>query len=218
MKPFNYEEAKKDLSKIVTRDQRHFEVLDIHLLRADIPYPLIVAYRDEEERVGTHVFTKDGKFTAGAEEESELDLFLKEDKGLIDWTKLPEDTLVETTEGLRYFQSSMENHQARVFVYDYGASSQTAGDMICGTSKAKLVEQPEFTVWRGGYCPVPEGVLVEAILRDGTVITQEGATLRWRHKGYGGNYEEDYKEYDIIAYRIIGVADGYSPYFQGREF
>lgn len=109
-------------------------------------------------------------------------------------------------------------HTLTGYIYSYGATSETAGDCIDGSSKAKLVEQPEFTVWRGGVCPVPKGVIVEAILREGTVITQEGPTLRWRHKGYGESCGEDYKEYDIIAYRITGVQEGYSPYFQGREF
>lgn len=210
MKPFNYEEAKKDLSKIVTRDQRHFEVLDIYLLRADIPYPLVVAYRDGEDYVGTFEFTTDGKYSAGEKDESDLDLFLKEDKKLIDWSELPDDTLIETTEGLRYFNCAMEDaHAKRVYAYMGGSTSETSGDCIDGFSKAKLVEEPEFTVWRGGDCPVPEGVLVEAILRDGTVITREGTRVRWSCRKIGD---------DIIAYRIIGVREDYSPYFQGREF
>lgn len=116
MKPFNYEEAKKDLSKIVTRDRRHFEVLDIHLLNADLLYPLIVAYRNKVGSIAVHKFTRDGKSWDSAE--ADIDLFLAEDKKLIDWGELPEDTLVETTVGLRYFNCAFEDaHANRVYLF-----------------------------------------------------------------------------------------------------
>lgn len=49
--------------------------------------------------------------------------------------------------------------------------------------------------WKGGECPVPEGVRVEVVFRDFYGDMRCPETFRWGHKGDGS---------DIIAYRIIG--------------
>tara|TARA_R110002126_G_scaffold281182_1_gene428879 strand:+ start:39 stop:560 length:522 start_codon:yes stop_codon:yes gene_type:complete len=55
--------------------------------------------------------------------------------------------------------------------------------------------------WQGGECPLPEGFMVMLTLREGTKITHSSKTkLTWEHDcGY----------VDIIAFEVLGLADGY---------
>lgn len=203
-KPFNYEEAIKDLSKVAI--MKGWEVVEMHLFSTPMPYPLHVLVKDERGEIFDAKYTPEGEACGG----SAWDLYLLESPKTIDWSKLPEDTLVETTEGLRYLRSSSEDDPSCVFVYNHGATSQTAKGWW-EVSKAKLVEQPEYTEWFGGECPVPEGVMVETVNRSGVHSIHNSQDIRWKHSKKGHMY-------DIIAYRIIEVAEGYTPYFEGREF
>lgn len=59
--------------------------------------------------------------------------------------------------------------------------------------------------WQGGECPLPEGFVVKPYYRDPNVdpIAKEAGVLRWRR-------DHRAKEcYDIIAFEVIGLADGY---------
>lgn len=203
-KPFNYEEAKKDLSKVAM--MKGWEIVEMHLFSTPRPYPLHVLVKDERGMIFDANYTLEGKAAGG----SAWDLYLLASPKTIDWSKLPRDTLVETTEGLRYFQCSSEDDPSCVFVYNHGATSQTAKGWW-EVSKAKLIEQKEFKVWFGGECPVPEGVVVGAVNRSGVYFKQNSQDIRWMPSKID-------QKYDIIAYRIIGVAEGYTPYFEGREF
>lgn len=61
-----------------------------------------------------------------------------------------------------------------------------------------------WIAWTGGVCPVPGGVDVKIILRDGGIGCGEAQYLGWRHDGplhkNGGS--------DIIAYKIVEPARG----------
>lgn len=204
-KPFNYQLAIKDLSKVAM--MKGWEVVEMHLFTTPMPYPLHVLLKDERGNIHDASYTPEGKAAGG----SAWDLYLLESPKTIDWSKLPRDTLVETTERvLRYLRSSSEDYPFRVFVYNHGATSQTAGGWWAVT-KAKLVEQEEFKVWFSGECPVPEGVVVETVNRSGVKFKHNAHDLKWEHSKIESRY-------DIIAYRIIGADDGYTPYFEGREF
>lgn len=53
----------------------------------------------------------------------------------------------------------------------------------------------EWIEWKGGECPVSDGVLVEIRYRDGEIDAPWlGQYYRWTHGGGAG---------DIISYRII---------------
>lgn len=54
--------------------------------------------------------------------------------------------------------------------------------------------------WPGGECPLPEGFLVEILMRDGTGrgIQEHPNNLYWSH---------DNGKPDIIAFKVIGTAD-----------
>lgn len=127
----------------------------------------------------------------------------------IDWSKLPKDTLICLPSSYKYYMP----HTVSLPVYDEtGRDSNTKSHFrfLSYIDRAKLIENPKFTVWEGGECPVPEGVMVEIILRTGVKCLANGVNWwRWEHLN---------SMFDIIAYRIIGVAEGYTPFFKGLEF
>jgi len=49
-------------------------------------------------------------------------------------------------------------------------------------------------------CPLPDGVMVEAVLRDGGEISRPAELFRWSFTGTGG---------DIIRFRVTGLAEGW---------
>lgn len=71
-------------------------------------------------------------------------------------------------------------------------------------SALRIVENKEFTFYdcKAGKCPVPEGVKVEVLFRDSANCTRSVSNFVWT---YLGN-----KDKEIIAYRIVGVAEGYT--------
>lgn len=63
--------------------------------------------------------------------------------------------------------------------------------------KVKATE-PEWIVWAGGECPVPDARIVELKLRDGAIYTAtEPRYCDW-------SIELAEEEDDIIAYRVLG--------------
>lgn len=119
---------------------------------------------------------------------------------LIDWSKMPVGTV--TNNGRISVNNLNVKHLYLLTVSEentiYGFSRDTVHNL-------RLIEQTDFTYWSGGECPVPEGVLLEVVFRDGDIqfINKESLVmmLRWDHTGRGS---------DIIAYRITGLTDGYT--------
>jgi len=57
--------------------------------------------------------------------------------------------------------------------------------------------------WQGGECPLPEGFRVKVWFRDGSESTRSiasGNGLYWGQNNHGS---------DIIAFEVLGLADGY---------
>ena len=54
--------------------------------------------------------------------------------------------------------------------------------------------------WQGGKCPLPKGFEVEVLLRNGNSMTRNLKSYQWSHTGY---------DTDIIAFKVIGLEDGY---------
>jgi hypothetical protein len=102
---------------------------------------------------------------------------------------------------------------------NYGEIVAVAGNMIRtfdlirgsftmwneGIADLRLAEQTKPTAWLGGECPVPEGCKYKAIRRDNSIHNYTSFTQLF-------NYERDSRiqDYDIIAYCITGVADGWT--------
>lgn len=69
-------------------------------------------------------------------------------------------------------------------------------------------DQQDYLNWRGGECPVPEGVMVEVTQRNGNKHIAEGVTFEhWKHRTPDDEFNFPR---DIIEYRIAGIAKGYS--------
>ena len=55
--------------------------------------------------------------------------------------------------------------------------------------------------WQGGKCPLPEGLLVEVIRRDGKSMPADISFLwDWSHANESS---------DIIAFKVLGPAEGW---------
>lgn len=66
--------------------------------------------------------------------------------------------------------------------------------------------------WQGGECPLPEGVVADAVYRDGEI--RKGIFVKawnWEHK------QSTSMTVDIIAFKVIGLADGYSWPWENEE-
>jgi hypothetical protein len=73
-----------------------------------------------------------------------------------------------------------------------GASSWKYASLVTG----------KWVAWFGGECPVPEGVIVKVVQRDGYVSSPANVEeWEWQHRGTGS---------DIIAFHVTGLADGYT--------
>lgn len=63
------------------------------------------------------------------------------------------------------------------------------------------LETGKWVPWFGDECPVPDGVVVIVMTRDGVTNTASDArNFQWNHFGCSK---------DIIAFRVVGLADGY---------
>ncbi len=61
--------------------------------------------------------------------------------------------------------------------------------------------------WRGGMCPLPEGLEVTVTLRSGWEgRLSEAGDAHWNH---AENVTSLYASSDITAFKVIGLADGY---------
>ena len=118
---------------------------------------------------------------------------IKPKKRLIDWAAIPVGTMTNHGE-IRVVDGNMailENPSHR----GYRAHIEK--------EQLRLKEQTKFTYWGGGECPVPEGVVVEVVTRDGGICQRSVArTLCWVTKLLMSS--------DVIGYRIIKLADGWT--------
>lgn len=69
-------------------------------------------------------------------------------------------------------------------------------------------DQQPWLNWRGGDRPVPDGVLVEVTCRSGNRDKQQAIKLTWGHSSERQR-SESANLFDIIEYRVIGIAEGY---------
>lgn len=117
---------------------------------------------------------------------------------LIDWSRVPAGTMTNFGIVIHEYPSDFEQR----------LTLQNAIVKWNQYTELRLVEQTKFTYWGGGDCPVPEGVRFEVIFRDGdNTRLVDGAPniYRWTHANTSQS-----KMIDIIAYRIVGLSEGYT--------
>jgi hypothetical protein len=122
----------------------------------------------------------------------------------IDWSDIPEDTVISTPEGDRHIAKCYKN-STLVLTYPKGKSSLTYGLRELEEhykNKCYLVEQQPWTVWQGGECPIPDGLEFEYITHDYPRQVMVG-------KESTGLYV--WTNYSVYAYRLTGrVLDGWT--------
>lgn len=128
---------------------------------------------------------------------------IEPEKKKLDWSKIPVNTVVSVSYDGEHWSPRRFLRQAidgGFEVFANGTSKDT-GEVNFSYKHCKLIEQTTFTFWHGGGCPLPHGVMVGIVFRNGNVGENQKATdYVWLH-----NSDDD----DIIAYRIIGLADGW---------
>lgn len=84
----------------------------------------------------------------------------------IDWSKMPVDTPVDTTRGIRYFSRFKDNS---IFLFTDGKTSLTQDEEAeCGVKEIISINPNQiWTFWQGGNCPIPDGLEYEIIYRNG---------------------------------------------------
>ncbi|MHB8914934.1 MAG: hypothetical protein ACYC4K_03880 [Thiobacillus sp.] len=118
---------------------------------------------------------------------------IEPDTKRIDWSKMPDDVLV-TADGSRcYLVGGMLSAYPKIIADErYPIDGR----------EIKLAQSQPWVVWFGGECPVPDGVVFDFVDRDGDIERSGlGSDYRWDHRESPG---------DIIAYRITGIADGWT--------
>lgn len=118
---------------------------------------------------------------------------------LIDMAKLPHRTRVKCG------QSTYDIDRTRASASP--TSLCTLQGFVYPFNALRIAEQREFIYWDGGDCPLPEGLHVEVVRRTGNKHRVNTSTpdsvLEWNHTS-------DVPQFHVIAYRILGVAPGYT--------
>lgn len=123
---------------------------------------------------------------------------IKPKKKLIDWSKMPRGAMTNCGELIGF--SSPHPVSGKIYPQCLRKSFDSSSYNM---EQLRLEEQTQFTYWGGGECPVPEGVNVKCILRKGIELNN-CSNLYWMHD-YGVTPDRH-----IIAYRITGLADGWT--------
>lgn len=166
---------------------KHFEMIKTYYANPDW---WCVAYKTP---YGDWCLTSDPSWTA---DEYELRKSVKHPdnrpkRKLVDMSKLPRGTMTNCEELVGGCDD-----------YGYFLQEESQYMQHVPWSDVRIAEQKTFTYWGGGECPISDGLVVEVKRRDGDVIVdREPSDLRWKHITAIS---------DIIGYRILGVADGWT--------
>lgn len=196
MKPFNLTAAVNGAPLVMRNGSKVSRV--IHIPEANMETVKLIVVTPEGDVIP---FCESGR-EFNDDKERITDLFMYEDKKKLDWSKMPYGTWVEVSEtGEKWHHRrlhSVKCHESIINISTLHACGDVEQTHIW--EQLRLIEQPEVTFWKGGECPVPEGVMVELHFRGGEEDTHEGITMAWERRGSVS---------DIIGYRILGLADGW---------
>jgi hypothetical protein len=128
----------------------------------------------------------------------------KPEKKKLDWSKIPKGTTVLYREFELGYLSVFDVESGCFSIARYLNGESMLVDHYSETN-VRLAEQSTFTYWPGGECPLPEGVQLEIVMRNGESMTIGAQYCCWdRSSEVSENFDSD-----IIAYRIIGLAEGW---------
>lgn len=141
-----------------------------------------------------------------AEFNARLDALIEQAEPRIDLTRLPVDTLIKVSNGLylpMFNRRFKQMSGSRILTFYNGADSATLrGSIVPEVSwnVLRILENPPV-FWRGGECPIPDGVPFMIWYRDGdnaSDVSCSASNLRWNHTGSMG---------DIIAYQLLEMSE-----------
>jgi hypothetical protein len=115
-----------------------------------------------QDRTDILTYPVNGRY-GGPDIHCPFDLRMKHVIHQIDWSNIPEDTVINTPEGDRHIAKCPKN-STLVLTYPEGKSSLTYGLRELEEhykNKCYLVEQQPWTIWQGGDCPIPDGLEFE---------------------------------------------------------
>lgn len=130
----------------------------------------------------------------------------------IDWSKLPPETMV-LVPGL-----DEDNPVGMLFNTTETAVIVTRSGILFQYPTAQIITNPRFISWNPEsrhFCPVPDGILIDVITRTGQQISSikgSDSRISWACSIHAPCDE------GVIAYRIVGVDEGFSPYFKNQTF
>lgn len=125
----------------------------------------------------------------------------KPEKRKIDWSKMPVDTRCNVDYEELYFA---EYRDDALYFFTGGKTSYNCTERIPVPLELVQLLPQDWKVWFGGECPVPEGVVGNVLFWDRSRYFSELAKFNWK-------YSKDHTDgYDIIAYQITGLAEGWA--------
>ena len=131
--------------------------------------------------------------------DQEYKIVRKQKKRLIDWRKMPKGVMTNVG-ALEKQVSSTESWAFIMHQEDDDAPPRIVLEPNRRLRLAPSGTQP-WILWKGGECPVPEGAIVDAECRGGFNLVDTGTSFRWQHSRH---------QNDIIAYRVTGLAQGWT--------
>ena len=69
------------------------------------------------------------------------------------------------------------------------------------------IRENHWHFWQGGECPLPEGLEIEIMYRCGEA---EESLILYHRRIWSNNWLHNSEKYDIIAFKVLGTADGWS--------
>lgn len=209
LKPFNYSLMNSNYSNVVAVDSsgncthsvKHVQ----HIPAMNSDYNIIVVFDGKDEYALCNEFghSLNGTYTL---------MLSYETYTLIDWSKLPSETMVLVPE------PDEDNPVGMLFNTTETAVTVTRLGILFQYPTAQIITNPQFISWNpvlGRSCPVPDGILVDVITRTGQLISSiKGSDSRI---SWACNIHTPCNE-GVIAYRIVGVDEGFSPYFKNQPF
>ncbi|MHB8915786.1 MAG: hypothetical protein ACYC4K_08240, partial [Thiobacillus sp.] len=108
---------------------------------------------------------------------------IEPDTKRIDWSKMPDDT--------RVIYARLNGEKSSAYIYKGGVTINPGWEgndiySITNGIKLKLCDDQPWVVWFGGECPVPEGVIVEMVLRSAEIMEGEANFFAWDHDAIPG--------------------------------
>ena len=126
----------------------------------------------------------------------------------IDWSKMPKDTAIrilwDDDDFIRYFSHVSDGSPQFFLNGGTSLSAESHTDSFKGATY-KIIEN-DWKPWFGGECPVPEGLIIEVMFQS----LENPVVIPFTFSSKGINWNVNGGQGRVLAYRILGVAEGWA--------